>query len=427
MERIFNTIEVTPGTSIQSLFRMQHGDGTWRWLEATIGNSTQVPGIEGYVVNFRDVSQRKLAEERLEAQLLRLGTLQEIDLAIASSSDLQFTLSVVLEQVVSSLRADAAAVLLYDPISSVLRFSAQRGFSKRNWVEIEFRLGQGYAGSAAINRRMEYIPDIRKEESGGAEFDLLESEGFISLAAATLIVKGELIGVMEVYFRSAREVDQDWLDFFQTLAGQTAIAVNSAKLFDGLQRSNLELTLAYDRTIEGWSHALDLRDRETEGHTQRVTNLTLSLCRMLDVEEGKLVHVRRGALLHDIGKMGVPDQILLKPGPLSDEEWVMMKQHPRLAFELLSPISFLRPALDIPYCHHEMWDGAGYPRGLKGEEIPLEARIFAVVDVWDALTSDRPYRKAWTSEASLAHIRDQSGKHFDPRVVEVFLEMIPGK
>jgi len=194
-------------------------------------------------------------------------------------------------------------------------------------------------------------------------------------------------------------------------------------LFEGLQRTNLELILAYDATIEGWSHAMDLRDKETEGHTLRVTNMAERLARLLGLPDEDIVHIHRGGLLHDIGKMGVPDQILLKPGPLTDDEWVLMRRHPQFAFEMLSPIHYLGPALDIPYCHHEKWDGTGYPRGLKGEQIPLSARLFAVVDVWDALTSDRPYRPAWTHERTLDHIREQSGKHFDPAVVSAFLQM----
>jgi len=167
-----------------------------------------------------------------------------------------------------------------------------------------------------------------------------------------------------------------------------------------------------------------LRDKETEGHTQRVTELTLKLAREFGLTEADLVQVRRGALLHDIGKMGVPDRILLKAGPLTDDEWVIMRQHPVHAHEMLRPIDYLRPALDIPYCHHEMWDGTGYPRGLKGEEIPLVARVFAIVDVWDAVTSDRPYRQAWSREKALAHIQKGTGQHFDPHVVEVFSKLI---
>ena len=185
-----------------------------------------------------------------------------------------------------------------------------------------------------------------------------------------------------------------------------------------------ELRLAYDATIEGWSHALDLRDKETEGHSQRVTSMSVRLARSMRMSEEELVHVRRGALLHDIGKLSVPDGILLKPGPLTDDEWVVMKKHPIFSYEMLSPIHYLQPALDIPYCHHEKWDGSGYPRGLKGVQIPLVARIFAVVDVWDALSSDRPYRAKWAEEKVREHIRSSSRIHFDPQVVEVFMQLL---
>ena len=205
---------------------------------------------------------------------------------------------------------------------------------------------------------------------------------------------------------------------------QAAIAIDNTSLLEDLHRSNVELSLAYDTTLEGWSNALDLRDKETEGHTQRVVDMTLRIAQSLGIDDDELTHIRRGALLHDIGKMGIPDSILLKPGPLTKEEWAIMRQHPTYAYNLLYPITHLRPALNIPYYHHEKWDGSGYPQGLEGDQIPLAARIFAVVDVWDALTSDRPYRKAWTSKKALEYIREQSGKHFDPKIVEVFLSLI---
>jgi putative two-component system response regulator len=191
-----------------------------------------------------------------------------------------------------------------------------------------------------------------------------------------------------------------------------------------LERAHTELKAAYDATIEGWSRAMDLRDRETDGHAQRVTQLTLKLAEAAGINQERLVHIRRGALLHDMGKLGVPDAILRKPDTLSDDEWKLMHRHPQLAYDMLHPIEYLRPALDIPFCHHEKWDGTGYPRGLKGEQIPLAARIFAIVDVWDALTSDRPYRPAWEKEVALTYLQEQSGKHFDPQVVELFFKIV---
>jgi len=191
-----------------------------------------------------------------------------------------------------------------------------------------------------------------------------------------------------------------------------------------LQEANEQLLSAYEATIEGWSRALDLRDRETEGHSRRVTQLTEKLAEALGMSQEKIMHLRRGALLHDMGKIGIPDPILHKPAALTDEEWVIMRKHPQLAYDMLHSVEYLRPALEIPLNHHEKWDGTGYPRGLKGEEIPLSARLFAVVDVWDALTSDRPYRKAWSEEEARNYIREQSGKHFDPQVVELFFKVI---
>jgi HD domain len=205
--------------------------------------------------------------------------------------------------------------------------------------------------------------------------------------------------------------------FFGTLAHETR---ESATRY----RFNLELARAYDSTLEGWARALDLRDNETEGHTQRVAALTVRLAHAMGLRDVDLVHIRRGALLHDMGKLAVPDSIMLKPSALTDEQAEIMHRHPDYAHELLSPIGYLRPALDIPYCHHEKWDGTGYPRGLKGEEIPLAARIFAVVDVWDALRSDRPYRVAWTEERAKAYIQEQAGVHFDPQVVATFLKVL---
>jgi putative two-component system response regulator len=202
------------------------------------------------------------------------------------------------------------------------------------------------------------------------------------------------------------------------------------KLLD--ERANIEvahekLLSAYDATIEGWSRAMDLRDKETEGHTLRVTDLSEKLAQMMGISGVDLVYMRRGALLHDIGKLGVPDGILLKADSLTEEEWEIMRKHPQYAYEMIQPIEYLRPALDIPYCHHEKWDGSGYPRGLKGEEIPIVARIFAVVDVWDALTSDRPYRPAWDEDKALEYIMEQAGKHFDPVIVEKFIRMNKSK
>jgi putative nucleotidyltransferase with HDIG domain len=302
----------------------------------------------------------------------------------------------------------------------ILEFSAGRGFRTKAFEHARLRLGEGYAGQAALKRENIHIPDLAGQHDNTRLEKHLADEQFVSYYGVPLISKGQIMGVLEIFQRARLEPHKEWLDFLGTLAGQAAIAIDSVMQFENVQHSNRELSKAYDETIEGWSHALDLRDKETEGHTQRVTEITVKLARSLGLGEEELAQVRWGALLHDIGKMGVPDSILLKPGPLTDEEWVLMKKHPVFAYEMLSPIQYLKAALDIPYCHHEKWDGTGYPRSLKGEQIPLAARIFAVVDVWDALTSDRPYRKAWSEEKTRQHIQAGAGTHFDPQVVKTF-------
>jgi putative nucleotidyltransferase with HDIG domain len=319
---------------------------------------------------------------------------------------------------------DAACILVLNPYTQTLEYASGRGLRNDALHHYSIKLGEGYAGRAALERKVVKVQDLRSRKMDFTPSANFDDEAFIAYYAVPLIAKGKVIGVLEIYHRSPINPDPEWLDFLQALAGQTAIAIDNASLFSDLQRSNIELMLAYDTTLEGWSKALDLRDKETEGHTRRVTELTVSLARTMGMSEEEIVHVRRGALLHDIGKMGVPDRILLKPGPLTDQEWEIMRKHPLNAYELLAPIAYLRRALDIPYCHHEKWDGSGYPRGLKGEQIALAARIFAVVDVWDALTSDRPYRSAWPEKEAYVYIREQSGKHFDPRVVAAFTERL---
>jgi len=359
-----------------------------------------------------------------ELRLQRLSASRSIDAAISSSLDLRVTLNVLLDQVTTQLGIHAADVLLLNPHTQTLEFAAGRGFRSSALQRTRLRLGAGYAGRAALERRRVTITNLHEAAGEMQRAPLLIAEGFVTYFGVPLIAKGQVKGVLEILHRSPLVPDSEWFEFLETLAGQAAIAIDNGSLFDSLQRSNLELTLAYDTTLEGWSRALELRDQETKGHTQRVTELTLQLARTLGTfSEEALTHMRRGVLLHDIGKMGIPDGILLKPGPLTDEEWVIMRQHPGYAYEMLSPIAFLRPALDIPYCHHEKWDGTGYPRGLRDELIPLAARLFAVVDVWDALRSDRPYRPGWPDDKVREHIRAGAGAHFDPRAVEIFLDV----
>jgi PAS domain S-box-containing protein len=362
--------------------------------------------------------QRAALHEQTEKRLQYLSALRTVDTTITSSLDLRQIFNVILDQIEAQLKDDAVSILLYNRELNRLEGATRRGFQKSTVTKHLSPNGEGLAIQAVREQRIVFV-------HRSDHLDLFHSphfikEGFISYYAIPLISKGQVRGVMEVYRRSRGELDQEMISFLETLAGQTAIAIDNVGLFDNLQQSNSELALAYDATIEGWSHALDLRDKETEGHTLRVMEMTLKLARLMGLQESEMTHIRRGALLHDIGKLGIPDSILLKPGPLTEAEWAVMRKHPQYAYDMLSPITYLQPSLDIPYCHHEKWDGTGYPRGLKEEEIPLSARIFAVIDVWDALCSDRPYRAAWSEDRVFKYIADQSGIYFDPQVVKAF-------
>ncbi len=398
-------------------------DGRILWTEQrtvpVLDGTGDLIAVEGIV---RDITERQQAEARIQRQLEHLSSLRAIDLAIVSSLDRRITLGILLEQLTAQLGVAAAAVLLLNPHTHTLEYAAGRGFRSTFIQQTRLRVGEGFAGRAVLERRTVSYAIGPDDELTGRW--LVDVEGFAAYYGAPLIAKGQVKGVLEVFHRARLDPDDDWLAFLETMAGQAVIAVDSLDMFEGLQRSNTELALAYDATIEGWSKALDLRDNETEGHSQRVTLLALRLAQAMNFSDEDLAHVRRGALLHDVGKLGIPDHILFKPGPLNDDEWAIMRQHPVYAHAWLAPIAYLRPALDIPYCHHEKWDGSGYPRRLKGEAIPLAARLFAVVDVYDALTSDRLYRRAWSPAQTLEYIREQSGRHFDPRAVDLFLQVI---
>ncbi len=409
-------------------YQMRRKDGRLIWVSENArlvrDNKSKVVYYEGFL---EDITARKQNEQRIENQLRLLNALHAVDTAINSNFDLRTTLDVLLREVSSQLRADAASVLLFNKDTHTLDYTAGRGFHSKAIQHTKLSAGEGYAGQVIMDRKILHIQDLTKAENNRLTNALsLAGEDFSAYIGTPLIAKGQVVGVLEIFQRIPLAPDPDWFDFLSMLADQAAIAIDNAQLFENLQRSNFDLTLAYDATIEGWSRALDLRDRETEGHTQRVTNLTVKLAQKMGIPDTDILHIRRGALLHDIGKMGIPDSILHKPAPLTPQEWDIMHQHTNYAYQMLTPIKYLKPALDIPRCHHEKWDGSGYPNGLTGEQIPIAARIFAVVDVWDALTSDRAYREAWSHEKAIDYIRSETGKHFDPTIVEIFLTMIVG-
>ena len=413
------------GKGSVSDYRFLRPDGTVAWVMGqAVPEFNDEKQIVGYMGTITDITERKQAEQKVQRQVQRLEALHRIDMAIAAGLELNVSLGLLLEQLLSILIVDAAVILLLEPPTRLLRYTVSRGFRTNAIQHTQLALGSGHAGRAALERHVVFIRDLTNNLDELTRATSLAGEKFKSYYAVPLIVKGQVKGVLEIFHRSFLSPDEEWIHFAETMANQAAITIDNIQLFEGMQKSNMELAIAYDATIAGWSRAMDLRDKATEGHTQRVSELTIRLARQMGIDPQELVHIRRGALLHDIGKLGVPDQILLKPGKLTEAEQAVMRQHPTYARNMLTPIAHLRPALDIPFCHHEKWDGTGYPQGLKGEQIPLSARLFAVVDVWDALGSDRPYRKAWSREQILNHIQEESGKHFDPQVVTAFLKLI---
>lgn len=411
--------------SYDLVYRISTMSGQEKWVR-DIGRGVFNPqgglvALEGFIT---DITDRKQSDRWIQSQVQKFEALRKIDIAITASFDLRVTLDILLDQVINLLNVDASDVLLLNPYTQTLEYTTGRGFRTTALQHTRLRLGEGLAGKAAMQRKTIHIADREQLLHELKRALNIGNEDFATYYGMPLMAKGQVKGILEVFHRTPLEPDAEWMNFLEALAGQAAIAVDNATLFEDLQRSNIELTMTYDATLEGWSKALELRDQETEGHAQRVTEMAVRLAQAMGVNAVELLHIRRGALLHDIGKMGIPDSILLKPGPLSEEEWEIMRQHPIYAHQLLSTITNLRPALEIPFCHHEKWDGTGYPRGLRGEQIPLAGRIFAVVDVWDALISDRPYRKAWPRDRVLEYIQIQAGKHFDPQVVEAFLGIV---
>jgi PAS domain S-box-containing protein len=365
--------------------------------------------------------------EQTRAQVDKLEILRKIDATITGNMKLDESLLEILGYIKSGLDVDAATIILYDDEKKVLTSEQGVGFESEIRSEIEKDLDNKFAGDVARERKPVFIREIEFTEAYDDKYPIdIQQEGITSYYGLPLIAKGKLEGVLQLFNRKPIEPDEDWIEFADALAGQAAVALNNISLFNNMEEANKSLIQAYDATIEGWAHALELRDQETEGHSRRVVDLTLKIAKRFGFNENDLQNIRRGVLLHDIGKMGIPDEILRKPGPLSEKEWDMMHQHPIFAYDMLKGIEYLEPALRIPHYHHERWDGSGYPEGLQGDEIPLEARIFAVVDIWDALLSDRYYRDAWSRGKTLRYIKNEAGKLLDPEVVAVFLEFVEG-
>jgi HD-GYP domain-containing protein (c-di-GMP phosphodiesterase class II) len=369
-------------------------------------------------VSYDELTQEIPAKE--------LSTLLKVSSALASSLDLKEVLQIAIESATDLLGLDTGAIYLLE--NKMLYLGATTPPLPVQFPD-ELRLAlledHPHIKEAVTKKAPVYLEEAGNVSLSPAEKIVVDSRHLMSILYFPLLLKEKAIGAFIVGTTGkTRQFSEKETDLCNILSFQVSLAVANAQLYTKAQQAIIDLTHAYDATLEGWSRVLDMRDHVTDEHTHRVADLTVELAGRMDIPESEMGNIRRGALLHDIGKMGIPDAVLQKPDVLTDSEWEIMQTHPELAYKFLSRIIYLAPALDIPYCHHEKWDGTGYPRKLKGKEIPVAARIFAVVDVFDALTSNRPYRAAWTKEEALAYIQEQSGKHFCPESVKVFLEMI---
>jgi HD-GYP domain-containing protein (c-di-GMP phosphodiesterase class II) len=332
-------------------------------------------------------------------------------------------LNTVIDEVIVLLNAERGFVMLMDG-KEKLKFRVARGIDQQSIDEPDFQVSRSIVDRVKNEGLAVLTVDAQKDDRFAQQHSIV-AKGLRSILCVPLKSREKLLGIIYVDNRMVSGVfKSEDLDLLNAVASSAAIAIENAGLFKDLQLSRDALEIAYDSTLEGWAKALELRDQVTEGHTRRVTELTVRLAKAFGIRGEALNQIRRGSLLHDIGKMGIPDQILLKPGPLTAVEYETMKKHPIFAHDMLSKIEFLKPCLDIPYCHHERWDGTGYPCGLKGEQIPLAARIFSVVDVWDALHSNRPYRQEWQVERIIEYLTRQAGTQFDPAIVQTFVHLI---
>lgn len=432
-QSLFETIlaEETSSSHLETCIVTRNGD-----KRLIAWNNSQLSGSDGSVIGIarigEDITERRDAEEKLHASLeetrlhlSRLTALRQIDREIASDGHVQEKMQAILTTVQESLKVDAVGILLAEDSHSVVTLAATQGsFLEKYQFE-------SLNGLDELLLRLHNLPQplvftdlshasrprwLHERLNGNTNYNLY--------VVAPLVSSGNLIGALEIFSSQKNKPDPEWLAHLQSLALQTAIALDSAEMIQRIESAKNELAIAYEATLIGWAKALELRDKDTKGHSERMMELAELLGKRMGMDETALRDLKRGTLLHDIGKMGVPDHILHKPGPLTDEEWIVMRQHPQFAYDLLHSIPYLASALEVPYCHHERWDGKGYPRGLSGENIPLSARIFTVMDVWDALIHTRPYRPAWTHEKAIEYIRTQAGIQFDPRVVEHFLAIV---
>ncbi len=381
-----------------------------RWFDV---NSSLInyEGKTAIISTALDVTERKLHEHEMEA----IVQMSEILRAKTKLDEIPPT---ILEILPDLLNIEGALMITLDKKNKDLT----RYYGSGSWKALEgitLQKDKGLAGYI-INSGKPYINHSAKTDEHFEFPEMIQT--MTSIIGSPMIAQGKIIGALIV--GSSHRMEEFEIHLLMTITDIAAGGMHRAYLYEQTLEQTEELKNAYNATLEGWAHALELRDKETQGHSLRIANFTIRLARRMGFDENEIENLRQGALLHDIGKMGIPDTILLKPGTLTEMEWTIMRKHPAYARDMLLQIPFFKGSIDVPYSHHEWWDGSGYPQGLAGEQIPMAARIFAIVDAWDALISNRPYRKAWDRKEALAHIINQAGTHFDPDVVDAFVKLL---
>ena len=353
----------------------------------------------------------------------RLEAISEILADVNTEIDSGAGYYILLDHVSTQLEVDAVA------LSIRTEFSKLESIARLGFRTVDGARSIGYGNISMAQKVIESRQIIRYNHSSlntvtEAFRNFMVLENFYDYLGLPLVEDQQVLGVLEIFSQTPINTTLDWRLHLKFIRGLASNTIRRKLLAEKQKSTATELEIAYSETLEAWVRALEIRDQYTAGHTQRALDLTLRLATKMGIPDEMLVHITRGVLLHDIGKLAISDNILRKTGPLDSEEWASMREHPKFAYNLLKPIQYLRPALDIPYCHHEKWDGSGYPQGISGDAIPYPARIFSVVDVWDALTTDRPYRKAWPKDDALNYIRSKAGTEFDPKVVDEFVGLV---
>ena len=432
-------------------FRVIHPiDHRLLWFEASMAPVRFEEHITEISAILRDITANKKTFFQIQHQRNELRALYEVGRQVSATLNLKEIFDFAYFKIAATMASNSFFLSSFDPETKLIRAEYSR--HEGNYVDVTVYPplplnpeGNGtqsrviLSGEAMIlNDYQATLKTSKKKlifDDDGKIVDAKDvpEDGDVMRSAIIIPIKlnAQVVGVIQVFSTRKDEYDEEDLHFLEAVSSQVAVASNNASLFRQLQteldtrkRAEKELEQAYNQTLLGWVNALEIREQETAGHSIRVTDLMMKLADQYSFSEHGRLQLWRGALLHDIGKLVIPAEILLKNGSMDDREWAVMRQHGEYAYEWLSSIDYLKEALEIPRYHHEKWNGEGYPLGLSGTEIPLCARMFAVIDVYDALMNKRPYREAWPPEKVLAYLREESGKHFDPDVVEKFLLLI---